>query len=191
VRFTEKPSERASQVWVYYNQFDYTEKVSEPKAYKSQFVIADLESEGPDLYGEPSIRKVYGRWLPTDALAQTTASKIKTRYADVPAEIEFTVDAKDGSVWTGDFVEIEHFRDVDAFGKRRKRFWMITSAEAIVPGEQVQYRAQDTSLFGLISYIMPDGSPDYPGAESAPLRNCYIGDSSGLLSNGSPSGKIL
>lgn len=190
VQLTEKPKERTSQVWVYYNQNDFSEKEGEPKAYKSQFVIADLESETDELYGEPSIRKLYGRWLPTDALAQTTASKIITRYVDVPSQIRFHLDAKDRDHWVGDTVEIEHFRDVDQYGARRKRYWMITSAEEKRPGELIEYVAEDTTLYGLINYIMPDSEPDYPGAANTPFRNCYIGDASGLLSDGSSCGRI-
>ncbi|MEO1108257.1 MAG: hypothetical protein AAFX90_10075 [Pseudomonadota bacterium] len=191
VTFTEKPKERASQVWVYYNQNDFTEDEDKPKSYKSQFVIANLESETDELYGEPSIRKIYGRWLPSDALAQNTASKIITRYVDVPAQIRFRLDAKDRNYWVGDTVEIEHFRDVDQYGEKRRRFWMITSAEEKRPGELIEYVAEDTTLYGRINYIMADSAPDYPGAASAPFRNCYIGDASGLLSDGSPSGRIL
>lgn len=190
VQFTEKPKQRASQVWVYYDQSDFTEKADEPKAYKSQFVIADLESETDELYGEPSIRKVFGRWIPSDALAQTTASKIITRYVEVPAEIRFRVDAKDRDHWVGDTVEIEHFRDVDEFGQRRKRLWLITSAEEKMPGELVEYVAEDTTLYGRIHYIMAGGTPDYPGAGNTPFRNCYIGDANGLLSDGTPCGRI-
>ncbi len=37
---------------------------------------------------------------------------------------------------------------------------------------------------------MASGAADYPGDDSAPFKNCYIGDSSGLLSDGQGAGKI-
>ena len=186
----EKPRERASQVWVYYQQINPTLGVEDPTNYFSQFIVADLESETDELYGEPSIRRIFARWINADALAQTTASAIITRYVDVPSECRFRMDAKDRDHWVGDTLEISHYLDVDEFGQRRQRLWTIVSAEEVVPGEVVEYVAEDTTLYGKIAFIMADGSADYPGAASAPFKNCYIGNADGLLSDGTASGRI-
>lgn len=187
---TEKPRERASQVWIYYDQDDFTKDAKSPSAYNSQFVIANLESETDELYGEASIRKIYARWLDSDALAQNTASKIITRYVDVPSECKFRLDAKDRGYWVGDTIKISHSRDRDEFGDRRIRQWAIVSAEEVVPGEVVEYVAEDTTLYGRIYYIMDGAAADYPGYDAAPFKNCYIGDASGLLSDGESAGRI-
>lgn len=187
---TEKPRERASQAWVYFNQTDYTASKTSPQAYAAVSIVANLESETENLYGEPSIRKVFARFLATSALATNTASKIVSRYVDVPAQCTFRMDAKDRAVWVGDNIYISHYLDVDAFGARRIRQWTITSAEEKVPGEVVEYTAEDTTLYGRINYIMASGAADYPGYDSAPFKNCYIGDADGLLSDGADSGKI-
>lgn len=186
----EKPRERASQVWVYWGRRDFIKATDDPKAYASLSISADLQSEAPELYGEASIRKVFGYWLPTGALAETAASKIITRFSVVPRECQFRLDAKDRSIWVGDTVRISHFLDVDEFGNRRIRNWTIISAEEVVPGEVVQYTAEDTTLYGRISFIMPAGSADYPGAALAPFRSAYIGNAAGLLSDGAPSARI-
>ena len=189
-RLVEKPRERASQAWVYFNRRDYIKAVNDPKAYSSLAIVANLESETSALYGEPSIRKVFGRWLVSDALAQNTASKIVTRYVDVPSEVSFQMDAKDRSYWVGDTITISHHLDVDQYGVRRLRNWTIVSAEEIVPGEVVEYVAEDTTLYGRIHYIMAGGAADYPGYDVAPFKNCYIGDAAGLLSDGEFCGRI-
>ena len=190
VSITEKPRERVSQSWVYYNQDDFTGGANQPQSYASQFVLADLESETDELYGEASIRKVFGRWLPTDALAQNTASKIIVRYVDVPSQIKFRLDAKDRNYWIGDVVKISHYLDVDQFGERRIRNWTIISADEVVHGEVVEYLAEDTTLYGTIRFIMASGAADYPGYDAAPFKNCYIGNAAGLLSDGEQAGTI-
>mgnify|MGYP001547049989 CR=1 FL=1 len=190
VSFTEKPRERASQVWVYYAQDDFTASADDAQAYSRQFVIADLESETDELYGEASIRKVYGRWINSDILAANTAGKIIVRYVDVPTEIKFRMDAKDREFGVGDTIEISHYLDVDQFGARRQRRWTIVSFEEIVPGEVVEYVAEDTTLYGKIYFIMANGTADYPGYDSAPFKNCYIGDANGVLSDGATAGII-
>jgi len=188
--FSEKPRQRASQVWVYYSQNDYAENPDSADAYAKQYVIADLESETDELYGEPSIRKVYARWLRLDALAQNTASKIIIRFVDIPTEVKFRVDAKDRDYWVGDTVEILHHFDVDQYGQRRRRRWTIVSAEEIAPGEVIEYVAEDSTLYGEIYYVLPSGAANYPGYDVAPEKNCYIGNAAGQVSDGETAGRI-
>lgn len=187
---TERQRERASQVWVYYNQFDATKSVTEPSNYRASTIIADLESETDELYGEPSIRTIFARWLNAAALASTTASKIITRYVDIPSECTFRMDAKDRQYWVGDIVRISHHLDINAYGVRRIRNWTIVSAEEVVPGETVEYVAEDTTLAGRIFYVMANGSADYPGYTAAPFKNAYVGNAAGFLSDGETCARI-
>ena len=184
------PRQRASQVWIWYARDNFVRAVTDVKSYASLIVDADLESETAEQYGEKSIRKIFGRWLPSGALAETTASKIIRRYVDVPSQIKFRLDAKDRAIWIGDVVAISHYLDVDSYGARRVRYWTITSAEEVVPGEVIEYHAEDTTLYGRIYYIMASNAADYPGYDAAPFKNCYIGDAAGLLSDGAEAGKI-
>lgn len=189
-RLSEKPRERASQVWIYYGQDNAAESPTAPKNYRYSTIIANLESETGELYGEPSVRKIFARFLSSGALADATASKIATRYVDVPSECSFRLDAKDRSIWVGDTITISHHLDIDAFGQRRLRNWTIVSAEEVTPGEVVEYLAEDTTLYGRIHYVMASGAASYPGAASAPFKNCYIGNAAGLLSDGATCGRI-
>ncbi|MBD3803555.1 MAG: hypothetical protein IE919_09995 [Thioclava sp.] len=186
---SEAPKERVSQVWVYYDMRDPTGSVKAAKNYRTVSVFADLSSEGQDLYGEPSIRKIYARFLRSSGLADTVASKVITRFVDIPARARFQLDAKDRDLWLGDAVRISHPLDVDPFGNRRVRIWTITSAEEISPGEVVEYVAEDTTLYGRIVLILPAGALDY-GVDGYDEGGCFIGDAAGLLSDGSPCGRI-
>jgi len=187
---SERPSGRASQVWIYYARQDFVLKANDPKAYAEASIAVNLESEGANLYGEASIRKIYARWLSSAALADTTASKISVRYVEIPSLCTFALDAKDRNIWVGDVVKISHHLDVDQFGARRLRLWTIVSAEETTPGEVVQYTAEDTTLYGRIHYVMASGTADYPGAAMVPFQNAYIGNSAGLLSDGLPCARI-
>lgn len=186
----ERPVDRASQAWVYYGKRTPVATEKKPASFKAAEIFANLESETEEFYGEASIRKVWGDFLSTAATAGTVASKIVTRFADTPNVCRFQLDAKDRDYWLGDQIRISHHLDVDETGERKVRTWTIVQAEEIVPGEIVQYEAEDTTLYGLISYIMADDAEDYPGLELAPFRNAYIGDNDGLLSDGSPCARI-
>lgn len=187
---SKKPKERASQVWVYYDQTDYIGSRTDPTSYGSSFILANLESEGENLYGEASIRKIFARWLTSGALAENTASKIITRFVDTPSECTFEMDAKDRSYWVGDTIAINHHLDVDEFGAKQTRFWTIVSAEEVMPGERVKYTAEDTTLYGKIFRILAGGAADYNPAGGNPFDGCFIGDADGLLSDGTTCGRI-
>lgn len=186
----EKPRERASQVWIFFDQIDYVKDPKSIKAYRQGFIVSNIESESSDLYGEPSIRKIFARFLTSESLAATTASKISVRYVDVPSTCSFKMDAKDRAIWVGDTIKISHYLDVDQYGNRRIRNWTVVSAEEVIPGELIAYTCEDTTLYGKISYVMATGAADYPGATLAPFKNCYVGNSLGLLSDGSTCGRI-
>lgn len=193
VSITELPAQRASQVWVYHTVRDWTLSANDDNSFKKYAVgeiIANLESETAELYGEKSVRKIFSRFLQSTALASTTATRIANRYVDTPRQITFSMDAKDRNLWTGDTVQISHSLDVDDFGARKFSNWTITSAEEIVSGETSRYTAEDTTIYGKVRYIMAAGTPDYPGYENAPFKNCYIGDADGLLSDGEQCGRV-
>lgn len=186
----EKPRERASQVWVYYNQRDVAGDLEDEANYNNLFVVADTESETDEEYGEPSIRKIFVRWYTSAALAQTTASAVITRYVDIPSACMFRMDAKDRQYWVGDSFFISHHLDVDQYGQRRLRQWTVTSAQEVVPGEIVEYVCEDTTLYGRIYFIQEAGAADYPGADLADFNAAYIGGADGLLSDGTPCTRI-
>ena len=186
---TEKPRERASRVWVFFNHRNFVDSETDADSYRQQSVFANLESETDALYGESSIRRIYARWIQSGVLADNTASKILTRFVDVPSECKFRMDAKDRAYWVGDTITISHHLDVDAFGVRRLRNWTIVSAEEVVPGEVVEYVAEDTTLYGQVYYIQASGAGDYSAGVSD-VFDGFIGNSAGVLSDGTNSARI-
>lgn len=185
----DKPKERASQVWVYYGQRDFTESDTNVNNYANQYVIADLESETDELYGSASIRKIFGTWVNQGIIAQTTATKLVSKYVDTPTEGKFRVDVKDGDYQIGDTFYLSHYLDVDEFGARRLRPWTVMSREEVVPNEVVEYVVEDTGLYGRIYFIMASGAGDYDPNDVA-FKSGYIGDAAGVLSDGTTAARI-
>ena len=185
----DKPKERASQVWVYYGQRNYTDSDTSVNNYENQFVAADLESETDELYGSASIRKIFGSWITQSVIAESTASKLINKYVDTPVEGKFRVDIKDGDYQIGDLFYLSHYLDVDEFGERRVRLWTVTSREEVVANEIVEYVVEDASLYGRIYFVMASGSADYDPNNVA-FKSGYIGNASGVLSDGTTAARI-
>lgn len=184
------PRNRISQVWFSYGLNSPTESLTDVSSFKQTLIQADLPSEGPSQYGEKSVRKIFSRWITQDSLALSTSSKIITRYSKAPRMCNFKADAKDRAKWVGDTIRISHFLDVDETGMRKIANWTIVSAEEVVPGETIQYAAEDTTLYGIISQIQANGTPDYQGDGTDSFTGAFIGDNDGLLSDGTSSARI-
>lgn len=175
------PQSRISQVWFYYDLRTPVSPLDEGVNFRQVQIQADLASETEEQFGEKSIRKIYSRWIDASGQALSTASKIIVRYRDVPRQAKFRMDAKDRGYWVGDQVQISHYLDVDQYGDRNISIWTIISAEEVVPGEVVEYLAQDTTLYGTIAVIQAAGAADYTAGDSKFLA--WIGDANGLLSD--------
>lgn len=185
-----KPRERVSQVWIYYGLRNQTIDEDETANYSNGYIIADIASELDEQYGEKSIKDIKSIWLLSAAQAAATATRISRRYRDVSRQITFDLDDKDSELGIGDGIQIKHKSDVDDFGGYKLSNWTIVSYDPIMPGERTRYIAEDTTSYGVVYYIMPDGSSPYPGPDDKPFRNLYIGDADGLLSDGSECGRI-
>ena len=182
------PRSRISQVWFYYDQRNPVDDEEKSVNFRQVQVQADLPSESEEQFGEKSVRKIYSRWISEGSLALSTTSKIIVRYRDVPRECKFRMDAKDRSYGVGDAIGISHFLDVDQFGDRQVSTWTIISQKDVLPGEVVEFVAQDTTLYGVISVIQADSAPDYTAGDSRFLF--WIGDADGLLSDGTECSRV-
>lgn len=189
VSIRELPDERLSQVWFYYNQANPTEKLNERPNYKNVFVSANLEAEGQSQYRQRQIREIFSRWIPTEAQAIQTSSRLINRYEDVPVEITFALDSKDRTFWISDTFIVDHHKFVDARGqKRTDRIFVITSAEEMHLAGLIKYVARDATLSGFIYVIIPTG--DYVGDGTDQFDGTWISNSLGNYSNGDRGARI-
>jgi hypothetical protein len=178
----EKPEERASQAHVYYLQRSPVPSVTERTNYSRASVYIDVLKQ-VQYGGEPQIRELYCRFIPSQALANNLAQTYLDRFSDVRREITFDLSAKDATeIWTGSIVSISHFLDVDFTGAPRNGQWLITSAEVARNGLTYRFTAEDNEKGGTLWSWLDASGLDVNGV-AQPWR--WL-DSSGNDSIGNP-----
>lgn len=160
---TEKPQERASQVHVYYLQLTPVASITEKANYSRVAVYIDVDKQ-VQYGGEPQIRELFCRFVPSQAIANSVAQSYLTRFSDVRKEITFDLSAKDAAnIWTGSVVTIRHYLDVDFTGAPRDGEWLITSAEVARNGLTYRFTAEDNEKGGVIWSWLDDSGNDANG----------------------------
>jgi hypothetical protein len=181
-----EPKERASQVWVFFNQRNPVEPLDEEKNYRNVYITADLDTETAEQYGTSSIKRIYSRWLSTNGQALNAAGRILSRLKFTPEYLTLTLDAKDRTLWTGDVVDVENRNIVDAWGAPRTQRYQIISAEEIDSGHMVKYKMVRFDFDGIFSFIMAGGSPNFTSAtDEQKATGCFIAGADGLMSDDS------
>jgi hypothetical protein len=178
----EKPEERASQAHVYYIQRSPIPSVTERTNYTRASVYIDVLKQ-VQYGGEPQIRELYCRFIPSQALANNLAQTYLDRFSDVRREITFDLSAKDATnVWTGSVVTVSHYLDVDFTGSPRDGEWLIISAEVARNGLTYRFTAEDNEKGGALWSWLDAAGLDANGV-AQPWR--WL-DSSGNDSIGNP-----
>jgi hypothetical protein len=161
--FREKPEERASQTHVYYLQRTPIPSVTEKTNYSRVAVFIDVQKQ-IDYGGEPQIRELFCRFIPTQAIANAVSQTYLDRFSDVRREVTFDISAKDAAeIWTGSVVAIQHFLDVDFTGAPREGEWLITSAEVARNGLTYRFTAEDNEKGGTLWSWLDDSGNDLNG----------------------------
>lgn len=161
--FREKPEERASQAHVYYLQRTPIPSVTEKTNYSRVSVFIDVQKQ-IQYGGEPQIRELFCRFIPSQAIANALSQSYLARFSDVRREVTFDLAAKDAaSIWTGSVVTISHFLDVDFTGAARDGEWLITSAEAARNGLTYRFTAEDNEKGGTLWSWLDDAGDDLNG----------------------------
>lgn len=122
------PEMRASTVYYVFGQLDPTKDMSDLSNFTQTIVRSDAESRAK--YQSNQIKKVVSRWIPSTSkpIAENAAQLLGRRFADIPREIKFSLDAKDNSLNIGDTRAINHRDIVDASGIPQNTIFQIISA---------------------------------------------------------------
>jgi hypothetical protein len=180
--FREKPEERASQTHVYYIQRTPIPGVTEKTNYSRVSVFIDVLKQ-TQYGGEPQIRELFCRFIPSQAIANAVAQTYLDRFSDVRKEVTFDISAKDvAEIWTGSVVAIRHFLDVDFTGAPREGEWLITSAEVARNGLTYRFTAEDNEKGGTLWSWLDDAGDDLNGD---PQEYVWL-DDAGLDDLGNP-----
>jgi hypothetical protein len=185
VSITTDPKERISQLWIYWNQRNAALPLDNEANYDSLRIRADTDAESPDKYGEAKIRKIFARWIQTDAQAIILGTRFLEFAIDNPKTLKLRVDAKDRSYWTGDVLTVQHRNIVDPFGVPQLERYQILSAEEVQPGEVVEYQLQSFAIrvarVGFYTEADALNYDDYTPEEIEEQRLSFYADEDGLL----------
>lgn len=189
VSITTDPKERISQLWIYWNQRNAALSLDNEANYDSLRIRADIDAESPDKYGEAKIRKIFARWIQTDAQAIILGTRFLAFAIDNPKTIKLRVDAKDRSFWTGDVLTVKHRNVVDAFGVAQSERYQILSAEEVQPGEVVEYQLQSFAIrVARVGFYTPTGTLNYAAYTQAQIeaqRLSFFANEAGLMPDSS------
>lgn len=190
----ESPDQRLSEVFVYYGQVNPTLDVTRTDNYTLQQIQVDLQAEQVTQYGEAKIKQIFSRWFKANNQTQaaTLGTRLLSKYRDNPRTFTFQLDAKDASLWTGDFAQITSYVYQDTTGASTSQGIQIVSAQENVGGTTFTYKAVNSFFTRRYGYITPNSMPVYSLA-SAAQKSAYgfISQNNGLMLNGDTGYAII
>lgn len=129
VSVADKPDMRVSTVFVSFGQIDPTKKLDEIGNYTQTYVRVDTDSISK--FGGSQVKEVFSRWISdtNKAAALQLAALVGRRFANIPRQINFSLDAKDSDVWAGTLREINHRDMVDFSGAPQNTMFQIVSVK--------------------------------------------------------------
>ena len=164
VRIKKDSKQRVSEVRVYYNKLDYSEK-SEPKEFRSLFVSTDPNSAGSTRYGSENIREIFCRWFNDAGQAITLATRTIERYVETPSVVTFEVDLKDNdSIPMAQRVRLDTRHIQGPTGENANSLFQVTEVVEIKAGSRIRVKGLTSFYSGRFWFIAPDTVPDYSSA---------------------------
>lgn len=185
-----EPSQRISQVWVYYNQVDPTKDVTDTTNYGIIKIAANLALESATEYGESVIQQIFSRWFVTGNAGQVTTlgGRLLAQYGNNPLYVNFSLDAKDRDLKTGDTVRLTHPNIVDDTGAPKQTLLQVISANESQAGHRIDYKCLIYAFDNRYAFVMANGSPVYGLATDAQkLFGAWIApNATGFADGGKP-----
>lgn len=174
------PKDRISQVWVYHTPLDWTKTTT--VNFKQLELNADLELEGPNFYDEQKIRIIESFWL-SGAQAVNLTGRLLRFNSETPLYVRLSVDAKDGQLWVGDVVDIEHRSVVDEFGQKLVNRYLVFAATEGINGTTFDYQLiKVVSTVIITGFYLDFDAPLYENATEQQKENgAWYADEFGQL----------
>lgn len=183
-----KPEERISQVWVYYGIRNPAGDLNKEDNYSRVRIRVDGDAESTLEYNESKVRRIFSRWIVSDAVAQNLAARILERYRNNPRYLSVLLDAKDRDKWTADIIDATTRLITDETGDELSRRYIIIEAEETKPGEVIRYLLQNADvLSGRFGFWTDANAPDYDNAtEGERMTMGFWADDAGFMPDGTP-----
>lgn len=128
VRITDKPEMRISTVFYNFDMQNQAKKLSDPDNWGQTYVRVDQDSIIK--FGSSEVQEISSRWITgtNKAAALQGAALIGRRFANIPRQINFSLDAKDSNIWLGQIKSVNYRDIVDGTGLEVDTMFQITSA---------------------------------------------------------------
>lgn len=119
---------RISTVIIYFGLVDPTQKLDELNNYAQ--IYARIDPDSITAYGSDQIKTIHSRWVTNlnKTAALLMGERLGRRFSNMPRSIMFAFDTKDGSVWAGDTISINHRDMVDFAGVPEDIIFQVVSA---------------------------------------------------------------
>jgi hypothetical protein len=160
----QKPDERISQIWYYYQPRDLSKSVNDEENYRKVRIRIDADAESPREYGESAVEKIFSRWVRTDAIVVVITTRLLARYSVNPYYLTISVDAKDRGTWTADVVDVSTRLLTNTEGLPFTTRYQIISAQETSPGSVVKYVLQNYNFNARYGFWMAADAPTYAAA---------------------------
>ena len=157
----QKPDERISQIWYYYQPRDLSKSVTDEENYRKVRIRIDADAESTREYGEVAVEKIFSRWVRTDSIVVAITTRLLARYSVNPYYLTISVDAKDRGTWTADVVDVSTRLLTNTEGLPFTTRYQIISAQETSPGSVVKYVLQNYNFSARYGYWMAADAPIY------------------------------
>lgn len=123
--------------------------MKELRSYRVVDVSANLDREDATQYGKPANRQITSRWLFREnaGLVRELGATFIRQYQDVRKAIQFTIDPKDDTRWTGDMVGVSSRYVQDENGDPIARNYLITEVAEIFDAGGIKLKCTAVELF--------------------------------------------
>jgi hypothetical protein len=180
-----RPDIRISQLWFSYDARNDLGPFNDKANFNRLLVTF-----APDAtrFQQQQIKEIRSRFLTrvNASIAQTTSTRIVTRYSIDPREFTFALDWEDGkNLRLGDVVVLTHRELVDVTGAPVPTGVQIISIRENGVGSQIEYTAQPFAFKFYARRIAPNDLPVWTESDEAQrARYMYISNNDGNMSDG-------
>jgi hypothetical protein len=180
----EKENERISQIWYYYQPKDFSKSLTDESNFKKVRIRIDSAAESVREYADSSVKRIYSRWVRTDAIVISITTRLLDRYRDPPFYLTISCDAKDRSIWTADVLDVTTRLVTDVTGAPTTTRYQVIEAEEVMSGSVIQYVLQNFNYLLRFAYYMADGSPVFTlASDTEKQEGAWWSDDEGKMSD--------
>lgn len=180
---------RITQSYLSFAPFSATANMTNRQSFKITYGSEEANAESPNEYNGVIQKQTYSRWL-SDAnqlYAASFVSREISRFRDAPWKAALQLDPRD-EVQMGDLINVSTRKKTDMKGTQLVTRMRVTK---ILKHGNFDIEALSTNFAKRYAFIAPAGFPDYSLASAAQRDYAFIGNSSGLMSDGTACYAII